>query len=225
MFLLITTNVFSRVFLIAFGGGQGTAFTIDYNAKEYIITAKHVVDNIRQGDSVSISIFHDNAWKNIDVYVYYPDNPEIDIAVLVHDKQISPLLKCEPTMDKIVMGQDVYFLGFPYGLNMPVEINNKYPIPFVKKATLSAIVGSETTERILYLDGHNNPGFSGGPVVWENNDTTEFKICSVISGYRLHTREVEHKTGKTDLYYQENSGIIISYGIDHAIDVIIKNGI
>jgi hypothetical protein len=35
-------------------------------------------------------------------------------------------------------------------------MNRNFPLPFVKKALLSAMANG-----YYYLDGHNNPGFSG----------------------------------------------------------------
>ena len=69
-----------------------------------------------------------------------------------------------------MLSQDVYFLGFPYDLtNDGGTINRNFPIPLIKKGILSAIQVGEV--KTLLLDGHNNPGFSGGPVV-----------CQIVNG-------------------------------------------
>jgi len=71
----------------------------------------------------------------------------------------------ENTTADMVIGQDVFFLGFPYNYDSLLQQSpfGNTPIPFVKKACMSAIIKSGE-DILLLLDGHNNPGFSGGPV-------------------------------------------------------------
>lgn len=57
---------------------------------------------------------------------------------------------------------DVSFLGFPLGNLGTVFLGIKFPL--VKKAVVSGWVKHNGIE-LLLLDGHNNLGFSGGPVV------------------------------------------------------------
>ena len=64
---MITTNVFSRVFHIAWGDSTGTAFAIDHASKQYLVTARHVVKGIDSGDS--IRVFHEEQWNNLAVDV------------------------------------------------------------------------------------------------------------------------------------------------------------
>ena len=45
---MITTNVFSRVFHIAWRDSTGTAFAIDHASKRYLVTARHVVKGKKQ---------------------------------------------------------------------------------------------------------------------------------------------------------------------------------
>ena len=62
---MITTNVIQRTFHIRYGGLTGTAFAIDREGKQYLITAKHVVPDIATGSAMDI--FHDKRWKTIDL--------------------------------------------------------------------------------------------------------------------------------------------------------------
>lgn len=63
----------------------------------------------------------------------------------------------------------MYFLGFPFGkLFSDVKFekaNERYSLPFVKKATWSASAPAGDGA-VIFLDGHNNHGFSGGPIVF-----------------------------------------------------------
>ena len=67
----------------------------------------------------------------------------------------------------MIYGQEVFFAGFPFGENLfttsTQTVNGLFPMPFVKKGIISA-EATENGATILYLDGHNNPGFSGGPI-------------------------------------------------------------
>ena len=54
----------------------------------------------------------------------------------------------------LVWGHDVFPLGYPYG-------GTGGPAAFIKKAIVSAENGTE-----IFLDGHNNKGFSDGPIVY-----------------------------------------------------------
>jgi hypothetical protein len=58
---MITANVFRRTFFIKFGQFTGTAFTVDAENKQYLVTARHVCEAIKNGDS--IGIFHKGAWE------------------------------------------------------------------------------------------------------------------------------------------------------------------
>ena len=225
-----TANVLQRTFQFAFDGSSGTCFTVDHNKRQYIVTAKHIVEDITS--SATIKIRHDESWKDCQVNLVghcgeIVDIVEeaVDISVLAADFQLSPTLPLPTNPDKISLGQDVYFLGFPYGLNTKVgKLNRDFPIPFIKKAILSATYGKFD---LMFLDGHNNPGFSGGPVILSqtNNQSNSFSVAGVISGYKREMRPVFLAGERTNLKFKYNTGIIFAYGIDHAIHLINQNPI
>src|SRR5262249_6713368 len=126
-----------------------------------------------------------------------------------------------PTSDGAVYGQEVFFLGFPYGITGPFTLGPEgYPIPLVKRATLSLFHGD-----VWLLDGHNNPGFSGGPVVFKKPGTEEFKVAGVISSFRFAEEPVLAGGQPTPLVYRYNTGIIKCPRIDHAVALIRANPI
>ena len=61
-----------------------------------------------------------------------------------------------------------------------------YPLPLVKEALLSGM-NSDDSGKVssMYLDGYNNPGFSGGPVVRRDYSKAEltYSAVGVISGF------------------------------------------
>lgn len=228
---MVTNNVYSRVFQLKVGTKTGTCFVIDVDNKQYLITARHIIDGLEHIESIEIELFHDNQWKTLPVTLVGKGNSEIDIAVFTTNIQlVHSVFTLESTMQGCIWGQDVFFLGFPFGLTVNVDttVNNDYPLPFVKKAVISNIRQGGVC--LLYLDGHNNPGFSGGPVVSQKASSSDFKVVGVISGYRCETKPVyeddeEGDEKETANWHKENTGIIISYGINHAIDLIHANPI
>lgn len=226
---MITTNVIQRVFLISFQNLTASSFTVEKNNKQYLATVRHLFKgdsdkppysfNVNNGDAVNISIFHDNQWKNIKCTVYFHEHIDIDIAVLEIPFDISPRYTLVPNSHGALLGQAVYFLGFPFEMfGDASNLNRSFPFPFVKQAILSAYTKGNNEEVIFFFDGHNNPGFSGGPVVFKENNKADFKICAVIRGYI--PQEGKIKTNQGVANYTENSGIIIGYNIKHLNEII-----
>ena len=106
---------------------------------------------------------------------------------------------------------------------------------------------------MFFLDGHNNPGFSGGPIVYRDLNQTGspvFHVAAVISGYQpefepvRRPRELEPgevvapkdqqyvvttPDGKKFLmaeagtYVRLNTGIVKGFDIKYAVELIRKN--
>ena len=81
-------------------------------------------------------------------------------------------------------------------------------------------------ENYILLDGHNNPGFSGGPVIFKkNNHGKNFIVAGVVSGYHfarepVYENEEQEQKESPMGYYKSNTGIIIVYNIEHALSLI-----
>lgn len=219
---MITSNVIQRVFHIKYGQGTGTCFTIDYENKQYIITAKHVVLGLKNDDIVEL--YFNGNWTKITVKMI-GHHPTADVSVFAIDTLLNAH-KMEPTSNGITYGQDTFFLGFPYQLQdeMNGQINRNFPIPLVKKATLSCITKDDTGPYFL-LDGINNPGFSGGPVVFTEPNKYDFKVAAIISGYKFNEEPTYHQNQETEISVRSNTGIIIAYNIVNAIELIDLNPI
>ena len=133
----------------------------------------------------------------------------------------SPDLPVVPSSKGLTYGQDVYFLGFPYGVLSQIIFSEAgYPLPLVKKAILSAFAGD-----CYSLDGHNNPGFSGGPVIYGRDGSTPQNVVAIVSGYRFGPEPIHHGENETPLTYRHNTGIIITYKIEKALDMVNANPI
>lgn len=180
----VTSNVFMRVLQLQVGEEVGTSFTIDIDGKQYLVTAKHIVAALPDGSDSLVKVRTKGGWSEIHVIVFKCADP-VDIAVLIPKKQLTVNLPLEASVTGIMLGQDAYFVGFPYGMNVTYRTHPNV-FPFVKRATLSALVRQENINtQIIVLDGENNPGFSGSPVVFHNPyyPHNDFRVAGVISGF------------------------------------------
>ena len=218
----ITMNVIERIIFIKYNDRYGTGFTVEVNNKQYIITAKHVVEGIKQNDS--IFFFQNNQWKKINVKNIQFKNPKIDAIALVPSIQLTPVTNIKFSMDNMVLGQDVYLLGFPFGLTTDVgSLNNNFPIAFIKKGICSSIDTKNPEIKVIWIDGYSNPGFSGGPIVFKDIFTENFKIAGVLIGHINERIDIMDEKDKTGLYVEINCGFIYSIGIGSIIKLIKEN--
>lgn len=219
---MVTFNVLDRVFFVR-GLEYGTAFTIDVDSKQYLVSARHVT-----GDSDSISslkLFHDKTWKDLPITFVGSAKGEIDISVFAPSIRLSPSQPLEPTFAGLILGQDVYFAGYPYKMwSHGGGLMHGRPLPFLKKGTFSAGLEANNDVKILYIDAINNEGFSGGPVVFASQKGNDFKVVGVVSKFKVEYEPVIDKEDKdTGLRVAYNTGFMVAYGINHVINLIRAN--
>jgi hypothetical protein len=220
---MIPNEFTGRTFLIQCGSQQGTAFTYDRGGRQYIVTARHLISELSARTPFLLS--HAGKWLEVPATVVGVGGGEVDIAVLA-SKGWATRTNGEVFQNNanIVYGQDVYFLGFPFGMFSDVgEFTSRFPLPFVKKAIMSAM--SLGSNEAMYLDGINNPGFSGGPVIGKLGAIGPLAIMAVISGYNAADAKVLHKANDTGLIVRENTGLIRAFHIGSAHALIDANPI
>ena len=218
----VTTNILQRTFHIKYNGQTGTCFTIDVDGKRYLITARHIVESIQDADVVEIS--RKRKWFPLRVRLVGHAKKKIDITALAPQELFGASHPLTLSIANLVYAEDVYFLGFPYSLSMevPTKMNNGFPLPLVKKAAVSAI---SLKDRPILLDGHNNRGFSGGPVA-RRGTKEEQTVIGIVSGYPAEIQKVHDENGNETSYtYEMNTGIIYIYDIKHALNIIEENPI
>jgi len=217
---MITANVIHRVLWLRCGVDIGTAFALDVDSKQYLVTAKHILAGAPS--LVNVDVFSNGNWIDLPVTLVGHAATDIDISVLATNRRLTPSeLPLEPSSAGAVYGQEVFFLGFPYGIVGKYLLGPQgYPLPLVKRATLSLFHGD-----VWLLDGHNNPGFSGGPVVFVPLGAKDFKVAGVISGFQAVDEPVLAGGQPTPLVYRYNTGIIVCHMIEHAVGLIKANSI
>lgn len=221
--LLPNRTILEATFNIFYGSANGTAFIVNGKKGQYLITAKHLFGNTVKPDTlVDIQIKGGKIDKKLQCKVYFHDNPHVDIAILKLDAAIItgetlPLGKGS----EYFLAQECLFLGFPlFNLGTQTEIGK---VPFVKRAIISAF-HEENKVNLMLLDGHNNPGFSGGPVITYSENMDKQFIVAIVSGYIIQPQSVNVTYGAVtnQLLINENSGIIISYTSEYMQEIIDK---
>ena len=228
---MITSNIIHRTFHIQWNGDTGTSFTIDHGSKQYLVTARHVVDGIESGNA--IKIFHDNKWKELVVNVVGIGKGNVDVAVVACSVRLSPSLPLIASSKDITYGHPVSFLGYPFGWDAGNEqINRGVPLPFVKAGIVSAMVFGDISW--FFLDAHGNKGFSGGPMVFVpyGQPKNELRVAGIIVAYPTpeylpivdhNGAEITDKKGKPIGYVKENPGFVVAIDIRHALELIDAN--
>lgn len=229
-----TSNVIYRVLRIRTPADTGSAFTIEVDGKQYLITARHLLAGF--GDEGEVELWTSERWSRLHVRAIYPAKETVDIAALDPGRPVTVTFPLEPTSGGLTLGQQVYFLGYPYGLGTPGSSGPAPPgfgeIPFLKSGIVSALDDRDPEANLLYLDGHNNPGFSGGPIVFWHPESRRFRVAGVVRGYRnealpvIKRKDLKDPRAKAhnDLYTRANSGIVVGYDIRHIVEAIRRAG-
>lgn len=222
---------------------RGTCFVIEVDEGHYLVTARHIVPTPSAASTVKI--FYQDAWHPVSSKPIFPENKNIDAVALALPSDTLADLKLEKLAmpvgaADVILGQKIFFLGFPFGFASRSK-DRKDLIPFVKAGILSGIDNRSWGFPVVYIDGHNNHGFSGGPVVFANlSKGRQLQILGVISGYWPQQTDVMDasipelaapkgkgtKTPKSKAkkrqYIEENSGITIAYQLNELVEAIRK---
>jgi hypothetical protein len=238
-----TFNVLMRITEIQSQFGKASMFSLDVDQREYWITAKHVITGKEQppwgyttASSVSLQALdpwtQPERWVTINFQVIDPGK-DIDIVVLAPPEPVLPNPPPSVAADTagVVLGGECEFLGYPLRTNLPVNFGSgtKWFMPLVKHCFVSSAPTSEP--RMWVLDGINNPGFSGGPVVFRTGAAQ--KIMAVVSGYWQEPAEVvpepaegaERPPQAVPLEHPKemvlvNTGFVLAFDIKYAIEAI-----
>jgi S1-C subfamily serine protease len=213
----------------------GSGFMVNVGGSQYFVTAAHLfAASHRSAENVSLQMVIQNQLQTYSGKIYFHSDRKVDIAVLKLSETIEQNLtlpedavKYSDTIKKVfrgdgfsldnvfvAVGMESYFMGFPLG-NLGTEVFG-IKFPLVKKAILSGTVRNNGVEVIL-LDGHNNLGFSGGPVVIYDEEKKTMRLVGVISGYLPEPVDVRNKN--ETLSVLENSGIIVCYGSQYIMEI------
>ena len=228
---MIPKHVINRIFHIRWTDtsgkrSSGTAFTIDRGSKQYLITARHVVEGIQSGSF--IEILRDEQWQNLVVNIVGIGKGDLDIAVLSAPILLSPPHPLDVSAKGLVYGQQIFFLGYPYSLDSGNEqLNRGIPIPFVKAGVVGAMkrVGDVSW---FFLDADVNKGFSGGPLLFAPPGRSyvpgnQLRVAGIVTSYKTLLRPIVTREGQPARYIPESLGIGQAIDIYHALQLIDVN--
>ena len=234
---MVQTEAYYRVLRIKCGNDVGTTFTIEHNDEQFLVTAKHLFKKANFPSRCIVELLMDRGYVSKKVKIAYHEIPSVDIAVmkLCPPENVTPTYDNPFTKTDVIIGQDVFFLGFPFHFEHSVVRmpSRGIPMPLVKKACLSALQDMNDGSKLLLLDGINNPGFSGGPVCFKPHSSKIMSICGIVKGYRYNPVPlyddddnekpyiVKDENGNETFYYvRENTGIIYAYDIIHVHEIL-----
>ena len=219
-------EILRKVIHIRSASGSGTALTIEVDAKQYVLTAAHLVDTVANG-TLEVQEARD-AWRPVRVAVVGTTDPALDVAVLAAEEQLTPAIDIRLGTNTVEFGQSVRMLGYPYDLDighLPSFRNS--PLPMVRSGILSSFSTFDSHPRILQLliDTHGNPGFSGGPVILrrpkrENTFETEWTVVGVVTGRVMEQLAVTSPSGARVGTAAVDAGIVRATSIDAALALI-----
>jgi len=224
----MSSNVLNRVIHLRGADCAGTGFFVHVDGREYVVTARHLAEALNEN---FLDVSFKNQWvrENFDVVGHCSES---DVSVICFNRAIcSKEFTVILSLEGLTYGQEVFFLGFPFGLSGDVDaLLAGLPLPFVKRATVSNIGNVSHPELSLgadfWLDGINNIGFSGGPVVWgKSNDLMNYRICGIVCSYYLDPEPVRDGVEQTTYRVDSNTGLILAASIDRAIRLIEANPI
>ena len=220
----VPIEMLDRTLLIRHDDIVGTAFEIERHHKKYLVTARHVVAGLPETNA-ALQVMRYDKWTDYrTIRTLFPKSPSVDIAVFETGEAADTPYYVAPADKGIggaTFGQNVWFLGFPYGIGTHIpSASGGVFYPFIKHGILSAIDSSDPNANITFIDGHNNPGFSGGPVLYVDLSDHKYKILAVVSSYRFEATQTAIDGKIVDSPLLANSGIIQSYSIRYALDAI-----
>ena len=225
-----TTNIFYRVFHLRVTDGEtvlsgGTMFAVDVDERQYFVTARHIGQHI---GSNGIQVMQNNMWVSHPATVVGHGRGEVDVTVITLQ---NPLIPDESRFSLplgttgMTIGEEMMFLGFPavYDPAMGFSLHHGFPLPLAKYARLSNL---PQRDQPMWLDGHNNPGFSGAPLCFAPKENNELVVAGVVCAY-MHSRgEVVSGRGEpAGLYVQENTGLMLAWDMAHCVEIIQSNPI
>ncbi|MGV0907988.1 trypsin-like peptidase domain-containing protein [Mycobacterium novum] len=215
-----------RTFKIEFTGGSASCFVVTHRDRQWLITAKHVADAAMQSGATEIILSGENG---LDVELSAPlvqiplveEGPDIVVFSLGGTKIVRDDLTLVPSSVGVALSQEVFFLGYP----MPGTLPLSGRLPAVRRGIVSqrAVFNGVVA---WVIDGHNLPGFSGGPLVFASHGGvgSTWHVLGVVSAYVQHRIAVEIAGGavpsNAGLTVPSNAGLVVVYDIKHAIDAI-----
>lgn len=223
---VVPVQCWMRTFKVEFAGGSASCFVVTHRDRQWLITAKHVVDAAVKNGANTLELTGENGLSvelkaPMEFVPLVGDGPDIAVFSIGDHKIVRDDLQLVPSADSLALSQEVFFLGYP----MPGTLPLSGRLPAVRRGIVSqrAVFNGVVA---WIIDGHNLPGFSGGPLVFASHGGvgSNWHVLGVVSAYVQHRIAVEIAGGavhgNSGLTVPSNAGLVVVYDIKHAVDAI-----
>ncbi len=187
----VAGNTLANTLMLRTSNGQGTGFTVNIDGRQYLITVRHLVTGLGAEGVIKVARNNQQGQLDWDEYTMkiFRCAGSIDIAVLIPPVQLTEgdPFELQYTFN---VGQDAYFVGFPFGMYSSAKIVYQRPIGLIKHGLISGVQYQPADGGdLILLDGFNIFGFSGSPVTYWT-PPNHSHLLAVISGFRTNYGEV-----------------------------------
>ena len=219
-------EILRQTFHIRTPAGMGTAFTVEMDERQYIVSAQHVV-GATSPLMVEIQV-SETGWRELPVRVIGMEGPPVDVAVLATDSMLGSRSGVPVGVGTVGYGQEVRFLGYPLGLAFEsVPGFREAPLPLIKAGILSSLKRNEGGFLHLLIDATGNQGFSGGPIVLprsrKDGNSINWYIAGVVTGAQIENFAARDESGAVVGWFHTNAGILYAVSIDAVTRIISEN--
>lgn len=200
--------------LVWAGANSGTAFAIEVDGRQYLVTAKHVL-----AGSKAVVLTSEGRKQRVRINGTW-ESDDADVAVVALAQHIAPTLPVRVGSKGMYYSQDAYIAGFPLGIAWQPkgDPNRGFPIALPKRALISGEFTLEDGRSVMLIDTHVNEGFSGGPVVINAPKQDEIQIVAIVIAYT--SQEVAVRSADKEIIgaVQANTGLALAEKIELAVD-------
>ena len=212
----LPAELLRQTFKVRTAAGTGTAFTIEVDDRQYIVTAQHVLGST---SPVMLEIqVSSTVWRPVPVTIIDMAGPPVDVAVLATDSMLGSRSSVPVGIGTVVYGQEVRFLGYPHDFEFVAVPEFRHaPLPLVKAGILSAIGDDGAGILHLLVDAAANRGFSGGPLVLprrSEDGSIDWHIAGVVTGGYERRVPVKNESGAVIGWTKVDIGILHAISID-----------
>lgn len=198
-------------------GRSGTAFVLDHDGDQFLVTAKHLTNGERD-EIVQLERSPVNSVTRVEDCLTRVGSLEdsFDIAVYRCNEELARRDLVLPIgSDGMVFSQDAFILGFPQGLSLNLT-GDSTSLPLAKKGIISGMIVDKGVY-LIYLDLIANPGFSGAPVVFHHRETGRLTVAGVVNGTMTQPAAPEEGFESSII-----AGISVATDIRHALEAILQ---
>ncbi len=226
----VTSNVWNRVMRVRDPQSceKGTAFAIEVDQVEYLISAQHIFSSNRIAE---IEFRYQEEWRGLPVNVVGSGVAGDDVIVFrAADERFRRVPVGELPVHAVasmVITQDAYVLGYPFDWESYAPgLLGEWPIPLAKRAVIAGLP-TRSRPRELLLDCQVNPGFSGGPVALKQMrtdhqvGTDQWAFVGVVAAAHCEPMHVESDDeDEIERIVPVPTGLSIATSIQCALNII-----